>query len=105
MAQEPLSPCPECGGEARLDKNVQLRFRGAPAKGSGKRFSRVRCLEPDCGFATKKFKPEKGENNKKLYAKATTCWERFCKEKKEGCLITRQLQHPSSCRASDESAL
>lgn len=26
-------------------------------------------------------------------------------EKKEACIITRQPQHPSSCRASDESAL
>lgn len=82
MAKVELSPCPECGGEAKLDRNIRLRYRGPVAKGSEGRYALVRCL--DCGFATEKFKIKPGVRGKELDAKAISEWEELCEDKKRG---------------------
>ena len=83
MAQKPLSPCPECGGKAKLMRGMpNLGYKGAPIKGNAKeRYAKVQCKE--CGFTTETLKPRTGEHNKELYERAVSCWERLCEEKKQ----------------------
>ncbi len=89
MAQKKLSPCPECGGKAKLDRKIHLKYRGAPAKGSEGRYAMVRCLSPGCWFATEKLRPKNGERNEDLYARAVSEWEQLCEDKNKGGLTER----------------
>lgn len=81
MAKFNLSPCPNCGGKAKLRRGLpNLGHKGGPYKGNSKeRYAKVQCLE--CSFSTPTIKPKNGEPNQKLYERAVSYWERLCKEK------------------------